>query len=103
MLIISGNPGDRRLLSQLFFCAIASLILTLITRRVIQRQISIWHLSELFIPPFLLSTHAVLAGIILIYLRRAHGKYAKKAPRSKFPALLVVALALVALFSLSGA
>ncbi len=33
----------------------------------------------------------------MIYLRRAHGKYAKKAPRSKFPALLVVALALVAL------
>lgn len=27
----------------------------------------------------------------------------KKAPRSKFPALLVVALALVPLFSLSGA
>lgn len=37
MLIISGNPGDRRLLSQLVFCAIASLILTLITRRIIQR------------------------------------------------------------------
>lgn len=37
MLIISGNPGDRRLLSRLVFCAIASLILTLITRRIIQR------------------------------------------------------------------
>ena len=35
MLIISGNPGDRRLLSRWFFCAIASLILTLITRRII--------------------------------------------------------------------
>jgi len=37
MLIISGNPGDRRLLSRLVFLAIASLILTLITRRIIQR------------------------------------------------------------------
>ncbi len=35
-------------------------------------------------------------AFFLIYLRRAHGKYAES-PRSKFPALLVVALALVAL------
>ncbi len=103
MLIISGNPGDRRLLSSWFFCAIASLILTLITRLIISGQISIWHLSELFIPPFLLLRHAVLAGIFLIYLRRAHGNTPKKAPRSKFPALLVVALARLPLFSLSGA
>ncbi len=37
MLIISGNPGDGAYYPSWFFCAIASLILTLITRRVIQR------------------------------------------------------------------
>ncbi len=103
MLIISGNPGDRRLFPGWFFCAIASLILTLITRRIFSGQISIWHLSELFIPPFLSLRHAVLAGIFLINLRRAHGSTPKKAPRSKFPALLVVALGWLPLFSLSGA
>ena len=45
--------------------------------------------------PFCSLRHAVLAGIFLIYLRRAHGKYAES-PRSKFLPV-VVALALVAL------
>lgn len=81
-----------------FFCAIASLILMLITRRVIQRaNINLAFVGIIYTALFCSLRHAVLAGIFLIYLRRAHGKYAEKAPRSKFPALLVVALALVAL------
>lgn len=81
-----------------FFCAIASLILTLITRRIIQRaNINLAFVGIIYTALFCSLRHAALAGIFLIYLRRAHGKYAEKAPRSKFPALLVVALALVAL------
>ncbi len=97
MLIISGNPGDRRLLSQLVFCAIASLILTLITRRIIQRANINLAFVGIIYTALLLSTPCCSGWHFLIYLRRAHGKYAEKAPRSKFPALLVVALALVAL------
>ncbi len=50
---ISGNPGDRCLLSQLVFLRHCQPSM-LITRRVIQRANINWHLSELFIPPFLL-------------------------------------------------
>lgn len=98
MLIISGNPGDRCLLSQLVFL------------RHCQPYFDAHHEASYsagkyqsgicrnyLYRPFCSLRHAVLAGIFLIYLRRAHGKYAEKAPRSKFPALLVVALALVAL------
>ncbi len=80
-----------------FFCAIASLILTLITRRVIQRANIKLAFVGIIYTALLLSTPCCSGWHFLIYLRRAHGKYAEKAPRSKFPALLVVALALVAL------
>ncbi len=79
MLIISGNPGDRRLLSQLVFlhhCQpyfdahheasySAGKYQSGICRNYLYR-------------PFCSLRHAVLAGIFLIYLRRAHGKYAEK-------------------------
>ncbi len=79
MLIISGNPGDRRLLSQLVFL------------RHCQPYFDAHHEASYsagkyqsgicrnyLYRPFCSLRHAVLAGIFLIYLRRAHGKYAEK-------------------------
>ncbi|XPE24756.1 YtcA family lipoprotein [Shigella sonnei] len=62
-----------------FFCAIASLILTLITRRIIQRtEYQSGICRNYLYRPFCSLRHAVLAGIFLIYLRRAHGKVRRK-------------------------
>lgn len=79
MLIISGNPGDRRLLSRLVFL------------RYCQPYFDAHHEANYsadkyqsgicrnyLYRPFCSLRHAVLAGIFLIYLRRAHGKYAEK-------------------------
>ncbi len=103
MLIISGNPGIGAYYPSWFFCAIASLILTLSRGELFSGQISIWHLSELFNRPFCSLRHAVLAGIFLIYLDALMESTPKKAPRSKFPALLWLRWRWLPLFSLSGA
>ena len=79
LLIISGNPGDRRLLSRLVFL------------RHCQPYFDAHHEANYsadkyqsgicrnyLYRPFCSLRHAVLAGIFLIYLRRAHGKYAEK-------------------------
>ncbi len=97
MLIISGNPGDRRLLSQLVFCAIASLILTLITRRIIQRANINLAFVGIIYTALLLSTPCCSGWHFSNLFETRSWKVRRKAPRSKFPALLVVALALVAL------
>lgn len=62
-----------------FFCAIASLILTLITMASYSAgKYQSGICRNYLYRPFCSLRHAVLAGIFLIYLRRAHGKYAEK-------------------------
>ncbi len=91
MLIISGNPGDRCLLSQLVFL------------RHCQPYFDAHHEASYsagkyqsgicrnyLYRPFCSLRHAVLAGIFLIYLRRAHGKYAEKSSSGNDSNLLIV-------------
>ncbi len=99
MLIISGNPGDRRLLSRLVFL------------RHCQPYFDAHHEANYsadkyqsgicrnyLYRPFLLSTPCCSGWHFSnLFETRSWKVRRKKAPRSKFPALLVVALALVAL------